>query len=143
MPKERSILTGWKILLAAAVMAAIGPAYAMDGTASMSEPTATAKTAYAIVYRAGPNWKAGLPMEKQGLRDHFFYLRGLHDEGRLQLAGPLGADGGLALIWARDRAEAEGVIAADPAVRAGIFTATAGSFTPRFVGKEPLSAIAP
>ena len=135
---------GWKRALAVAVMVAVRPAHAMEGTASrMTEPKIVASTPFAIIYRAGPNWRAGLPMEKQGLRDHFFYLRELDKEGRLLLAGPVGPDGGLVLLWARDQAEADKVIAGDPSVISGIFTATASSFIPRFVGKKPVSAVAP
>lgn len=107
-----------------------------------TEP-ASEKMTFAIVYRAGPAWKPGVPMEQQGLRDHFYYINALHKEGKLIVAGPLGSDGGLIILYARDQADADSVIAADPAVTAGLFTGTATRFIPRFVSKEPLSAVAP
>lgn len=55
-------------------------------------------------------------MEKQGLRDHFYYMRALDSDDRIITAGPFGPDGGLILVLARDQGETEGLIAADPAV---------------------------
>ncbi len=82
-------------------------------------------------------------MEQQGLREHFFYLRRLDAENRIILAGPVEPDGGLVLLHARDQADAERMVAADPAVVAGIFIGEVRAFTPRFVGRRPLSPVAP
>lgn len=82
-------------------------------------------------------------MREQGLRDHFYYMKRLHSEDRIIAAGELGPDGGLVLLRARDQADADGVIAADPAVVAGLFVGEARRFVPRFVGAKPLSPVAP
>jgi uncharacterized protein YciI len=119
--------------LALAVLAGFAP------TAAPAEEPAL----FAVVYRAGPNWKPGVPMEQQGLRDHFHYLRDLHARGVIQLAGPLGADGGLVLLRARDQKEAERVIAEDPAVVAGLFVGEAEPFVPRFASDRPFVAVPP
>lgn len=87
---------------------------------------------FAIVYRAGPAWKAGVPMEDQGLREHFFYVKALHDRSDILYAGPMGPDGGLILIHAPNQAAADAIIANDPAVKSGIFIGEARTFTPRF-----------
>jgi uncharacterized protein YciI len=129
--------------LAAALLSLAGaaPSFAQN-VAAESAPTAETRL-FAVVYRAGPGWKPGVPMEQQGLRDHFFYLRDLHARGVVVLAGPLGADGGLVLVRAREQAEAERVIAADPAVVSGVFTGEARAFVPRFASDQPFSAVPP
>ena len=55
---------------------------------------------------------------------HFAYLQGLLAEGTLVLAGPtLGAvNTGITVFEAPDRAAAEAIMAADPAVAGGIVT---------------------
>lgn len=73
----------------------------------------------------------------------FYYMRRLHLDGRITAAGELGADGGLVLLHARDKADAEAVIAGDPAVIAGLFVGEARRFVPRFVGAEALAPVAP
>jgi uncharacterized protein YciI len=98
---------------------------------------------FAVVYRAGPNWKPDVPMEQQGLRDHFYYLRDLHARGVILLAGPLGADGGLVVLRARDQAEAQRVVAADPAIAAGLFAGRAEPFVPRFASDQPFTVKTP
>lgn len=137
MKRNRTIM-----LIAMAVIGAAGSAGG-GAMASNSEGQAAAASSFAVIYRAGPKWKPGEPMEKQELREHFFFMRGLHREGRLVLAGPMGPDGGLVLLWAHDRADADRTVAQDPAVRAGVFTAAVSSFTPRFVGEKGLTVAVP
>lgn len=143
-----AVLSGAAIILTAAACAS------NDATArAAGAPTATAPAiVYAIVYRAGPRWRPGVPMPEQGLRDHFYYVKGLDNfyyvkgldnGGRIVAAGQLGPDGGLILLHARDQAEADAVIAADPATVAGIFVGEARPFVPRFVGARSLSPVAP
>ena len=129
----------------AALSACLGLATIAAIALAQNQPSASAKESlfYAIVYRAGPNWRADVPMERQGLLPHFNYMRDLHARGTIVLAGPLGRDGGLVVIHARNQAEADGVIAADPAVTAGLFTGEARSFTPRFVINEAFTPTAP
>ena len=87
---------------------------------------------FAIIYRAGPNWTPGVPMGEQGLLEHFYYMRDLHERGHIVLAGPLGEDGGLVILRAANQEEADRAIAADPAVREGKFVGTVGPFVARF-----------
>lgn len=132
--------------LASAVIIFAGGACANNGAAKQmvdSIQTTQVQVPFAIIYRAGPSWRPGVPMEQQGLRDHFYYMRALDNDDRIIAAGPLGLDGGLILVLARDQAEADGLIAADPAVVSGLFTGEATRFIPRFVGKKPLAPIDP
>ena len=113
------------------------------GSTPQQQPAAAARPLFAIVYRSGPAWKPGVPMKGQGLRDHFYYVKALHQRGDIVLAGPMGPDGGLILIHTADQAAAETVMANDPAVKAGIFTGEARRYTPRFVGAGAASAANP
>lgn len=133
-------------ILNTAVIMFVAVTCASNGVTQQMVDAATIKHAripFAVIYRAGPTWRPGMPMEKQDLRDHFYYLHALHKENRIIAAGPLGEEGGLVLLFARDQAEADSVIAADPAVVAGLFAGDAKRFIPRFVGKELLSTVAP
>jgi len=103
----------------------------------------SAMTVYAIIYRPGPAWRPDVPMSEQGLRDHFFYLRRIDAEGRIALAGPVGEDGGLILLRAESKADADAFVAADPAVVAGLFVGEPRPFVPRFVGRDTLEPVAP
>lgn len=98
---------------------------------------------YLITYKAGPKWQAGVPMAEQGLRDHFFYLKALDEGGRIALAGPVGEDGGIVLLHTGEKAEADRIMAEDPAVTAGLFVGQARPFTPRFVGNLELEPAQP
>ena len=111
--------------------------------AQMQAENASTLQLFAIVYRAGPKWRSGVPMEKQGLRDHFLYLRTLSERRMVLVAGPLGNVGGLVIVRAPDRRAAAEVVAADPAVKAGIFVGEVEPFSPRIGGRGPLVADEP
>ena len=58
--------------------------------------------------------------------EHYAYLKRLHAEGRLVLAGPSAVPGdtfGLGIFDQHDRAEIEAIVAEDPAVTGGLMTA--------------------
>jgi uncharacterized protein YciI len=93
---------------------------------------------FAVVYRAGPGWKAGAAMKDQDLRGHFFYLRELSRNGAVMVAGPLGEDGGLVILRASDLEAANKMVSTDPAVLAGVFLGEIKPFLPKFGGHEPL-----
>ena len=102
---------------------------------SHAQPTTDATPAephFVIRYEAGPAWKAGQPMDKQDLREHFFYMRRLHANGTIVLAGPVGANGGLVVLRAPSQAAAETVMTNDPAVKSGVFRGSVASFVPVF-----------
>ncbi|HEY0621944.1 YciI family protein [Sphingomonas sp.] len=103
----------------------------------------TTRPLFAIVYRAGPAWKPGVPMKGQGLRDHFYYVKALHERGDIVYAGAMGPDGGLMLIHAADQAAADAIAANDPAVKTGIFIGEVRVYAPRFVGAGAATAAKP
>jgi uncharacterized protein YciI len=125
-----SLLTG----ALAATAAALEP---------QQQPAAATRPLFAIVYRAGPAWKPGVPMKEQGLRDHFYYVKALHERGDIVYAGAMGPDGGLMILHAVDQAAAQTIAANDPAVKTGIFLADARHYTPRFVGTGAATAATP
>lgn len=64
--------------------------------------------------------------ESRIVGEHYEYLKQLHSERRLVLAGPSALPGdtfGLGIFEQDDRAEVEAIVAADPAVAGGIMTA--------------------
>jgi YCII-related domain-containing protein len=127
----------WSLAIgAAAVLAATGALAApAPATVVAAQPTVM----FAVVYRPGPAWKPGVPMASQGLGPHVRYMTTLLQDGRIAAAGPLGPEGGLVLLYARDLADAQTVVAADPAVQAGLFTGRPERFVPRFVRPDALT----
>jgi uncharacterized protein YciI len=78
-------------------------------------------------------------MREQGLGRHAAYMQRLMDEGRLFAGGGYASDdGGMAIITAASIEEARAMLAADPAVVSGIFTAELRHWRPRFRTDEPL-----
>lgn len=111
----------------------------------MAQPEATGavkpKTLFVFLYRAGPAWKVGQPMEKQALGPHAAYIKGLLDQGHLVGGGRFeGQDGGMAIVKTTGPEQAQAMLAADPAIVAGVFVADLRAWTPRFRSPEPLSA---
>lgn len=84
----------------------------------------------------GPTWTDGRPVFDQDplvLRDHLDYMGRLFGEGALLLGGPVrGGRSGIALLEAASLDEAEASIAADPAVRAGLFRFDITALVPYF-----------
>jgi uncharacterized protein YciI len=85
---------------------------------------------YAVVLGPGAAWKKGQPFKGPGLEAHRAYWKKLFDEGRVASAGPLGADTGLAVIRARGQAEADALVAGDPAVRLRLLRSVARPYAP-------------
>lgn len=132
-----------RIMMRAVLAVTLMAGTVAGATPSQQQPAAAARPLFAIVYRAGPAWKPGVPMKDQGLRDHFYYVKALHERGGIVYAGAMGPDGGLIILHAADQAAAEAVIADDPAVKAGIFTGEARRYTPRFIGSGAATAANP
>jgi uncharacterized protein YciI len=79
-------------------------------------------------------------MEKQGLRDHFFYLRALHEKQAVLAAVPFGPEGGLVILRVPDQAAATEIVAEDPAVISGVFVGEVTPFLPRIASGEPFGS---
>ncbi|HMO76682.1 MAG TPA: YciI family protein [Sphingopyxis sp.] len=131
------------LLLSAALALTGAPALAQGGASEAEAAKQDERPLFTIHYRAGPNWRPGVPMEQQGLVEHFYFIRDLHARGVILLAGPLGADGGLIILQAADAGEVAKLMASDPAVVAGLFVGEVQPFVLRFVGSKPLTPVPP
>jgi uncharacterized protein YciI/ketosteroid isomerase-like protein len=79
---------------------------------------------YAFVYAPGPQWLAGRPRTEQSLSAHRAYIADLNAQGRVLFGGAFldDAEGGFGIVRAKDRDEALTLLAADPAIKEGVFT---------------------
>ena len=85
----------------------------------------------AVDLGAGPAWSGERAQVERPLREHFGYVLGLHRQGKVLLAGPWGdAPGGLVLLQVESLEEAERIFAADPAIQAGVMSATLREWKP-------------
>ncbi len=77
---------------------------------------------FVLDYGHGPSWVEGLSLMEQDVAQHLSYIQGLFAAGRLIGGGPvLEEDRGMYLVKTPHRAMARGIVAADPAVRSGVF----------------------
>lgn len=130
-----------KMLRRGALAGAIAAATLLAAAPALAQTPAPAPTVYYLfVYSAGPAWKTGQPMSAQGLGPHGAYMTKLFREGVVVAGGPSmepqGA--GLAILKAKDMAEAKALLAADPAIKDGIMVAEVRSWRPLFAAKAPL-----
>jgi uncharacterized protein YciI/ketosteroid isomerase-like protein len=97
---------------------------------------------YALIYAPGPQWLAGRPVTEQNLGPHRAYMADLYARGRVLLGGPFldDAGGGVALLRAKGRDEATALLAADPAIREGVFTGVVRRWHAVFNEAEDLQA---
>jgi uncharacterized protein len=103
-------------LVAAAVAGWMPPRGAHGGPAM--------KPTFLALYRPGPQWAAGKPIREQPPKEHGKYLLDLYARGVMKFAGPFDDNTGAAVVVeAADEAEARALIAADPAVKNGVFAA--------------------
>ncbi len=124
-------------LVAVALAASI--AHAGDAAPTKAESAAPARALFVITYRPCTAWKAGVPMAEQGLKAHGAYMQSLLDGGRLFAGGGfVTSEGGMAIVYAETRTEAEALLAADPAIVSGIFVATIEHWRPRFHSEAAL-----
>jgi uncharacterized protein YciI len=126
-----------RILMIALAVALVplGAAAAQPAAASAEAP----RQLFLFLFRPGPAWREGVPMRQQDLRAHAAYHAQLLREGRSFAGGGyVGMDGGLAIVRAADRAEAEAMLAADPAILNGVFAAEIRQWAPRFHGPGAL-----
>lgn len=129
-------------LALAFILLAPGPVLAAreKPAAAAEKPVPVAKgRLFAAVLGPGPAWKKGQPFKGPGLAQHRAYWKKLHGEGRVASAGPLGADTGLILLRAKNQAEANALIAADPAVKAQILRGVARPYTSGLTSAEVLT----
>ena len=98
--------------------------YLVCGVAAFAaDTTPAAKQTFLVIYRPGPAWPTGKPVSQLPLKEHGNYMLSLFKQGRMKQAGPLTDDaGGAVVLEVSDQAEAEAIVAADPAVKSGLFT---------------------
>lgn len=122
-------------LLAAGLLFALFPLHGQTPTPSPS-PAATSAAprplAFVVIYRRGPMWDETKDVLSQtGIDAHMQHLRSnsakLIAAGRFDV-GPGGGEGdldvGMVVVAAKGQAEAEALIAADPAIAGHLMTAT-------------------
>ncbi len=123
-----------------AIALALSAACASPAVAQQAQTEMTQQL-YLFQYAPGPAWRAGAPMQRQGLGPHAAYMQRLMNEGRLYAGGGyVGADGGMAIVMASSMEEARAILDADPAVTSGIFVAELRRWRPRFRTDAPLPA---
>ena len=99
---------------------------------------------FLFLYRQGPAWEAGKPINQQKLAPHAAYIRKLMAEGKVVAGGPWAdgergpADGGMAIVRAASREEAKALLAADPAITSGVFAADIRRWQPAIDSGKPL-----
>jgi uncharacterized protein YciI len=134
MPKALICLFASLVVVSPAIAADPGPP-----AQPINSEAAQHSELFLFLFSAGPNWRPGVPMRGQDLRAHGSYYAGLLRDGRLFAGGGFtDANGGMAIVRAANRAEAEKILAADPAILNGVFTAEIRNWRPRFHGSEPL-----
>ena len=96
-------------------------------------PAGAPQTLFLLEYSQGPAWVAGRPMQEQKLGGHVTYMKSLLEDRTIVAAGPFpGENGGMAVIRATDKAQAQAILARDPAVVDGIFTGQVRAWLPVF-----------
>jgi uncharacterized protein YciI len=90
-------------------------------SASQSSDTPAKKT-YLVVYKPGPAWVPGRRVTEQPIKEHGPYMLDLYKKGVMKFAGPFSDGSGGAFVFeAASEAEADAIVAADPAVRDKVF----------------------
>lgn len=108
-----------------------------DPESGVETPVAKGRL-YAVLLGPGTAWKRGQPFKGPGLDEHRRYWKKLLGEGRVASAGPLGSETGLVLLRARNQSEADGIVAADPAVKARILRGVARPYSAELVSAAVL-----
>ena len=108
--------------------------------AESSAPSPHGKLLFAMTYRPGEKWQPGKPFREQiAIGEHYGYMKSLFAKGQIFSAGGVGTEHGLVLLYARDQAEADAILAADPMIQAGSFNGTIERYSPSFISDVPLS----
>ena len=127
------------LLAVAMALAMAGGVSAPAATPPEPAPSTAAARLFVFLYRPGPAWREGVPMRQQGLGPHAEDFRQLLDQGRVFAAGGFAdGDGGMAIVLAAGRDEADALLARDPAVASSIFAGTVEEWRPRFRTDRPL-----
>lgn len=81
-----------------------------------------AQSTFLVIYKPGPSWLQGKPMDGQPLKEHGRYMLSMYAKGSMKMAGPFGDNsGGAWVLEAANESEAKEIVAEDPAVKTGVF----------------------
>jgi uncharacterized protein YciI len=125
----RSTLTVVTVLVALGSSAS--PAVAQE----MLPPPQAWDTSYVVLLEVNPAYRPSAAEDPQAtVQSHFQYQLRLIADGRTIMGGPLVAEAdaplvGITVVRAASLDEAKAIAAADPAVRAGLFTTTVRTWT--------------
>lgn len=128
-----------RALLAVCAFALSAGCALSPASAAAQAQAPSARQVFVITYRPGPAWQAGVPMNRQALGPHAACWTRLAREGGAIGAGPFtDVEGGIAVIDAANLADAQAVVAADPAVTSGVFVGEVHGWSPRIRGAGDL-----
>jgi uncharacterized protein YciI len=118
---------GARVLYMASMLLLVAPSLAWADT----KP---ADSLFVILYKQGPAWKVGVPMEQQdAMGAHYRYMKQLFDAGTIVDAGPtLDEPGGVVLLKATDLDAAKAIMQADPSITQQMFTGEVHSWKRTF-----------
>lgn len=146
--EKRAVARKWSALLLVAEAAALasvvpGMALAKGARTEARSPATNASPAargqmFALVFGPGSKWTRGQPLRKGAFPQHLEYWRKLHADGLIASAGPLGRDTALVILRARNQAEADRLVASDPAVKARLLSAVVRPYAPSMVNVAAL-----
>jgi uncharacterized protein YciI len=106
----------------------------------MAADTAEATSLYLVLYKQGPAWKEGVPMQQQdAIVPHYRYMKQMYEKGVILDAGPtLDEPGGVVILRAESLEAAEAIVAADPSVTMKMFVGEVHAWSPVFHSPDPL-----
>src|SRR5207253_7306377 len=91
-------------------------------TATDEKQQIAPKTTFLVIYRPGPAWLPGKSVWEQPLKEHGKYMLDLYAKGWMKVARPLTDNaGGAVVLEVAGEHQAKATVAADPAVKSGIF----------------------
>jgi uncharacterized protein YciI len=117
MTKQKLFGVVFSLFLVAAVC--------VNAQETKAEPESKMVQFQMALLKRGPKWTAAeSPETRQMLTQHIAYVQSLIEGGKAVLAGPIGGEGdlrGIYVLRAKDAAEAQAWIEADPAIKSGHF----------------------
>jgi uncharacterized protein YciI len=123
-PRRRKALAAARIAFLALLALLPGSLPAVDNEAKPQAASPAPREQFIIRLKPAQPGKEISDEEKEKIARHFDYLKGLLSEGTLLLAGMATDDyEGIMVIQARNRLDAERIMASDPAVGGNVFLA--------------------
>jgi uncharacterized protein YciI len=101
----------------------LAPEASGKGPMDTKSPTRT----FTLTYAGGPQWKAGLPPEKQEIGGHFQYAKKLFDDHKLLANGHLANGTGFYVFVAKSFDEIEKIASGDPGIDSGVLQVQAAA----------------